>query len=372
MASKKEKIKPRVLFITRCYPPGVGGMERFAKDLHDALAKETEQVTLSWGGSKKALIFILPYFFIKSCWIVARNNIEVIHAQDGVVSIFATLVGKLFKKPVVVVIHGLDATYSNGLYQYLIRHSLKRSERIICISQAAKDEVVKRGINSRNVVVIPLGMTDELFDKTILKKQINEVVHDLPENPKILLSVGRLVKRKGIVWFLNNVMPEIIKKESSSILVVCGKGPEKEEIEKAIKSLKISKNVRLIVSVTDEQLKILYNSADCFVMPNIPVAGDMEGFGRVLLEAALCELPVVASDLEGIKEAITNNKNGILCTPEDSQAHSRTIIGILRDKSGAKLLGSRARQYTLKNYSWPLIAQHYLDQYTSLIQKDTK
>jgi glycosyltransferase involved in cell wall biosynthesis len=372
VASKKEKIKPRVLFITRCYPPAVGGMERFAKDLHDALAKETDQVTLSWGGSKKALIFVLPYFFIKSCLIVARNNIEVIHAQDGVVSIFATLVGKLFKKPVVVVIHGLDATYSNGLYQYLIRHSLKRSERIICISQAAKDEVVKRGINSRNVVVIPLGMTDELFDKTILKKQINEVVHDLPENPKILLSVGRLVKRKGIVWFLNNVMPEIIKKESSSILVVCGKGPEKEEIEKAIKSLKISKNVRLIVSVTDEQLKILYNSADCFVMPNIPVAGDMEGFGRVLLEAALCELPVVASDLEGIKEAITNNKNGILCTPEDSQAHSRTIIGILRDKSGAKLLGSRARQYTLKNYSWPLIAQHYLDQYTSLIQKDTK
>ncbi len=372
MASKKEKIKPRVLFITRCYPPAVGGMERFAKDLHDALAKETDQVTLSWGGSKKALIFVLPYFFIKSCLIVARNNIEVIHAQDGVVSIFATLVGKLFKKPVVVVIHGLDATYSNGLYQYLIRHSLKRSERIICISQAAKDEVVKRGINSRNVVVIPLGMTDELFDKTILKKQINEVVHDLPENPKILLSVGRLVKRKGIVWFLNNVMPEIIKKESSSILVVCGKGPEKEEIEKAIKSLKISKNVRLIGSVTDEQLKILYNSADCFVMPNIPVAGDMEGFGRVLLEAALCELPVVASDLEGIKEAITNNKNGILCTPEDSQAHSRTIIGILRDKSGAKLLGSRARQYTLKNYSWPLIAQHYLDQYTSLIQKDTK
>ncbi len=345
-------------------------MERFAKDLHDALAKETDQVTLSWGGSKKALIFILPYFFIKSCWIVARNNIEVIHAQDGVVSIFATLVGKLFKKPVVVVIHGLDATYSNGLYQYLIRHSLKRAERIICISQAAKDEVVKRGINSRNVVVIPLGMTDELFDKTILKKQINEVVHDLPENPKILLSVGRLVKRKGIVWFLNNVMPEIIKKEPSSILVICGKGPEKEEIEKAIESLKIFKNVRLLGSVTDEQLKILYNSADCFVMPNIPVTGDMEGFGRVLLEAALCELPVVASDLEGITEAIINNKNGILCPPEDSQAHSRATIGILRDKSEAKLIGYRARQYTLKNYSWQLIASRYIDIYSELIERN--
>ena len=371
MASEKEKINPRVLFITRCYPPAVGGMERFAKDLHDALAKETDQVTLSWGGSKKALIFILPYFFIKSCWIVARNNIEVIHAQDGVVSIFATLVGKLFKKPVVVVIHGLDVTYNNGLYQYLIRHSLKRAERIICISQAAKDEVVKRGINSSNVVVIPLGMTDELFDKTILKKQINEVVIDLPENPKILLSVGRLVKRKGIVWFLNNVMTDIIQKEPSCILVVCGKGPEKEEIEKAIERLKISKNVRLLGSVTDEQLKILYNSADCFVMPNIPVAGDMEGFGRVLLEAALCELPVVASDLEGITEAIINNKNGILCPPEDSQAHSRAIIGILRDKSEAKLIGSRARQYTLKNYSWQLIASRYIDIYSELIERNS-
>jgi phosphatidylinositol alpha-1,6-mannosyltransferase len=165
-------------------------------------------------------------------------------------------------------------------------------------------------------------------------------------------------------------MPDIIQKEPSIILVVCGKGPEKEEIEKAIESLKISKNVRLLGSVTDEQLKILYNSADCFVMPNIPVAGDMEGFGRVLLEAALCELPVVASDLEGITEAIINNKNGILCPPEDSQAHSRAIIGILRDKSEAKLIGSRARQYTLKNYSWQLIASRYIDIYSELIERN--
>jgi glycosyltransferase involved in cell wall biosynthesis len=371
MAGKKE-IKPKVLFITRCYPPAVGGMERFAKDLHDALESNSEQTLLSWGGSKKVLIGVLPYFFIKSFWILIRKDIDIIHAQDGVVSIFATILGKVFKKPVIVVIHGLDVTYANGLYQYLIAQSLKRASKVVCISQAAKDEVLKRGINNRNVHVIPLGMTDELFDNSIKRKELEDLIPGYSEDNKILLSVGRLVKRKGMVWFIDSVLPEVIAKEPNALLVICGQGPELPDLTKVINSNGLSSHVALLGSVSDKQLKILYNAADCFVMPNISVAGDMEGFGRVLLEAALCEVPVVASDLEGITEAISHNENGILVESENAQAHIKAIVDFLKDSRSSMAFGKKARQYTLQHYSWPLIAQRYLDQYTYLMQKDIK
>jgi glycosyltransferase involved in cell wall biosynthesis len=371
MAGQKE-IKPKVLFITRCYPPAVGGMERFAKDLHDALESNCEQTTISWGGSKKALIGVLPYFFIKTFWILVRKDIDIIHAQDGVVSIFATLLGKLFRKPTIVIIHGLDVTYSNGLYQVLIAHSLKRASEVVCISQSAKDEVLKRGINNRNVHVIPLGMTDELFDNSIKKEELEDTIPSYSEDNKILLSVGRLVKRKGIVWFIDSVLPEVITKEPNTLLVICGQGPELPEITKAIISNNLSSHVVLLGSVSDQQLKILYNTADCFVMPNIAVTGDMEGFGRVLLEAALCERPVVASNLEGITEAISNNENGVLVESENAQAHAKAIAGFLKEPRSSMAFGKKARKYTLQHYNWPLIAQRYLDQYTHLMQKDTK
>jgi len=371
MAGKKE-IKPKVLFITRCYPPAVGGMERFAKDLHDSLIPGTVQSSLTWGGSKKALVFILPLFIVKSCWILIRKDIDVIHAQDGVVSIFATIVGKIFRKPTVVVIHGLDVTYSNGLYQYLIARSLKRSSAIVCISEAAKKEVLKRGVNNRKVYVIPLGMTDELFDNVIKKKELQNIIPEYREDTILLLSVGRLVKRKGIVWFLDNVMPEVVIEEPKTVFVICGKGPEQSEIQSAIDRNGLTASVILLGTVSDQDLQVLYNVADCFVMPNIPVAGDMEGFGRVLLEAALCEMPVVASDSEGITEAIINNSNGLLVAPKDAKAHIKAILNFIHDSRSSLIFGRKARQYTLQHYSWPLIAGRYIELYDTLLKRDEK
>ncbi|MEI6481166.1 MAG: glycosyltransferase family 4 protein [Candidatus Saccharibacteria bacterium] len=359
-----------ILFITRCFPPTTGGMERFAKDLSDELGKSNIVSLLQWGGSKLALFFVLPYFFMRSTWMLATSKIDVIHAQDGVVSIMAFPLKLIFRKPMVVVIHGLDITFKNPLFQFLIKRSLGHADAILCISSAAQAEVIKRGINADKVHVIPLGVTDELFinDKNKARLSVMESIPGVHEETKILLSVGRLVERKGLAWFIENVLPLVVKKEPNTLLLVSGDGPMREYIEQVIDDTGLSGFVHLLGRTSDEMLKDLYNAADCFVMPNESIKGDMEGFGRVLIEAALCEVPVVASGIEGILDAIHDGENGILVPASKAESHARAITVILGDAKKAAQLGKAAREYSIKTFSWPVIAAKYNTYYNQLTE----
>jgi len=361
----------KVLFVTRCYPPATGGMERFAHDLHGAISKKTDTLLLSWGGSKKALVFVMPYFFVRSFWYLLRGKVDVIHAQDGVVSILLASLAMLFKKPLVVVIHGLDVTYKSGLYQKLIKWSLGRAKGVVCISSAAKAEVVGRGIDAEKVVVIPLGITDEQFmdDKKRAKAEVQKFVPKLQPNTKLILSVGRLVKRKGVDWFVTHVLPSVAENNPDVLFVVSGEGAWRPSIEAAIETSNMQDHVLLMGRSSDEQLKYLYNAADCFVMPNITVPGDMEGFGRVLLEAALCETPVVASGIEGIVDAIIDNQNGVLLPELDDQQYVKTVLDILNNVNESSKAGVVARKYTLAHYNWQAISDRYVELY-NLAGKD--
>jgi len=339
-------------------------MERFAKDLSSAVSRKVDMTVLSWGGSKIALIAVLPYFFVRSFWLLVRKEVDILHAQDGVVSIVLAPLARVFKCPLVVVIHGLDVTYQSSLYQALIRRSLKHADTVIAISNSAKESVLKRGINSRKVQVIPLGITDDIFmdNKALARQQIENFTSLTPES-KILLASGRLVERKGVDWFISDVLPLIVKKQPEALLLVSGEGPWRKKIETAVEQQGLANNVRLLGRTTDAQLKYLYNASDCFVMPNVVVPGDMEGFGRVLLEAALCETPVVASGIEGIVDAIKDGKNGKLVGPLQAKEHAKAILEILGSPSQAKQNGAKARRYTLQHYSWPVIADSYVDVY---------
>lgn len=358
----------RILFVTRCFPPATGGMERFASDLHEAISKKTDTALLSWGGSKIALFIVFPYFFLKSFWLLLKNHIDIIHAQDGVVSIVMFPLSRIFKKPLVVVIHGLDVTYKSKLYQSLIKWSLSGADQIICISGAAKAEILKRGFDESKVQVIPLGITDDLQgDRNSAREQVRQFDPKFSGPQKIILSSGRLVERKGVDWFIKNVLPGIIKQQPETLFLVSGEGPWRERIQESIDQSAMNEHVVLLGRTSDEQLKDLYNSADCFVMPNVVVDGDMEGFGRVLLEAALCETPVVASGIEGIVDAIVDGKNGTLVQEREASEYMRVILEILENPKQAQELGKQARVFTLHNYNWSTIAQRYMTAYTEVI-----
>ncbi len=354
----------KVLFITRKYPPSIGGMQLFAYELYTALSSRADMQLIKWGGSNKALPLVYPLLFFKGLHHLAKGGIDVIHIQDGLLAPAGWLLSKLSRKPYTVVIHGLDITFANPLFKALAPRAVARASVVFCISQAAADEAAARGVPPEKLLVIPLAVEDKLYGKSSRDDLLQQL--QLPHDSRILLTVGRLIKRKGVAWFISAVMPQLVVRYPNLVYLVVGEGSERPIIEEAIAATGLSNHVRLLGRVTDSLYEAAYNGADVFVMPNIPVANNIEGFGLVVLEASLCAVPVVAAATEGIIDAVSNGQNGLLVPVQDAAAFEQTISQFLGDPATAKQFGLRSREFTLAHYQWPVIAERYLEAYKNL------
>lgn len=354
----------KVLFITRKYPPSVGGMESFAYNLSNEISKKAYIELLKWGGSNKYLPLVIPYLFLLGAYHLIINTIDIIHMQDGVVAPVGYILSRIFKKPYVVVIHGKDASYKGWLFTKINIPAIRAADKVICISHAAASEAKNRGVEESKIQILPIAVEDNLRKKPNKVRLMKH--YGILQNDLLIITVGRLVKRKGVNWFVQNVMPGLVKQNDRIKYLVIGEGFELGAIQASIEKLKLQNHVILAGKVTDDLLRDLYNSSDIFVMPNINVPNDVEGFGLVLLEASLCELPVVASNTEGIKDAVMNDKNGILVNVKDSHGFIREINTFLADKKLRLKFGQRSRSFTKEHYNWRSIAKSYIQIYKQL------
>lgn len=359
----------KILFIARRFPPSVGGMERFAFDLSGALKAKAPLLMITWGGSNTWLPVVLPLFFLRALWkLLTDRSIDIIHMQDAVQAPIGWLLSKLTGRPYVVIVHGLDITYGKYGYQKLIPPFVRQANAVIAISAAAEQEALARGVKKDKVQTIPLGIHDDFGDsERPSARAVSDALGTDASNRLLLLTTGRLVKRKGVRWFIANVLTEVVKEHPEVLYVVVGEGGEREAIEAAIADNELNDHVILMGRVSDEARSLLYRAADIFVMPNIVVPNDIEGFGIVVQEAACAGLPVVASDLQGIKDALTDGKNGILVQTEDSDAFKAEISKLIKDPVARRKFGASARSYTLSEYGWDRIANQYNKVYEKLL-----
>lgn len=105
-------------------------------------------------------------------------------------------------------------------------------------------------------------------------------------------------------------------------------------------------------------------------MPNIKVEGDAEGFGLVALEATLRKTPVLASGIEGITEAIKDEKNGYLLPSENAEAWVEKIHELLQNPELLTEKGEEFQRFTLANYSWTKMANGYVEIFKKVIEKE--
>lgn len=343
-------------------------MELFAYDLSNALAAKAELRLVSWGrpsSHKKVVLMVMPWLTIKTFLKLVGGRIDIVHANDGLMAAPSYVLARLFRKRFTVNLHGLDITYTNPLFRAVVPWTIRHADHVFCISRAAADEAVKRGVSESKVEVVPLAVRDELYGTTGREELLEEL--NLPADTQILLTLGRLVERKGAAWFIDEVMPGLVKQYPKLLYLLVGEGEERANIEAAVKRGGLEKHVRLAGRLDGQAYAAAYNGADVFVMPNVVVAGDMEGFGLVLLEAALCARPVVAAGIEGILDAVSDGQNGVLVPTRDAKAFTAALSRFLSDKAYARKFGEQSRKFTLANYQWPAIAERYVASYKKLL-----
>lgn len=363
----------RILYIAHSHPPDhdpmehIGGMQSMSLNLLRELEKQpdVELVTLinttyhTLFLPLRVSLFLLRLFYLMPK-MIKKHKPDVVLFSSMVTASTLSVVPVKPEVKFVAINHGQDVTLPNRMFQRLIPKIYKNLDAVISVSRATKKEASSRGMPSSRISVIPNGSglkkpgkfpgKDEA--KRYFEKKLNRKFND----KKVLLTVGRHIKRKGHCWFIGNVLPMI---QTGCIYLVIGEGPETENIRKTVEGKGFNEKVYLLGPLTERELKYAYSFADLFIMPNIPVKGDMEGFGIVIPEANQAGLPVIASDLEGIMDAVKNGKNGYRIEPLQPELFSRKIDRVLKSKE-YEYLSESAREFAARNFSWDVVAQEYV------------
>lgn len=307
-----------ILFIARSWH-GHGGMQRLNRD-----------VVRHVGGSRAAFLCIHPdhntigsllVFCIRSLITAAhwRGKDARIHLGDAAVLPLGVMFAWLGGMKLSVTACGLDVIYPNRFYQMLIRRCLRSVDHVICISAATAEKVRKRGVLADRITIIPCGI------------DLSPMPESTERSPHLLLTVGRLVRRKGVAWFLKEVFPRLLAENSDLHYCIVGNGPDRRCILSIIRKLRLQNSVTLMTNASDQDRLELMRSARLFIAPNIAVRGDMEGFGIVCLEAAAAGLPVAAARIEGLQDAVIDGETGRFFASGNAGDCARVITQMIRD-----------------------------------------
>lgn len=345
----------RILFISRAYGEHAGGMERLSFELISEFEKtgefsvkklvnETKPNQSLFISRVRSALFVIT---VVSKALIASRHADIVHIGDPVLSLVGWFIARVRKIPVAVTVHGVDVAYENPVYKLYLRFFFRTFAAYIPISNFAKKQLDKHSVHG-SISIIPPGIHDNFYDASITKRDLSNMVQrDVSQNT-VVSTTGRLVPRKGHEWFVRNVFPKL---PYNFVYVIAGSGPEKENISLAIKSAGLEDRVFMLGRVSRDDQRILLNAVDAFIQPNVTVAGDVEGFGIAPLEAALCNRPVFAANIDGIPSAIHDGKNGTLLESGNVSAWIHAL--------SQPMLNLNAREYTRKTFGWDTVLKQY-------------
>ncbi len=353
-------------FVARNYPPTMGG----AQLLNERLARHlTEICHLHLIRNRRASRS--PIFLMKSSFQVARLASQ--GALDGILLSDAALsplipLGKKLSDRVVLQVYGLDLVYPNPFYLAAVRRLLPYADHIISISEFTRDICISMGVDLEKCSVIRPGIDSPLQSISLTPDRISAARKFVSErigsdilDKVLLLSVGRLIPRKGIRWFVSNVVPRLSRTGTDFRYLIVGKGPEGAKIAEAARDAEVSHLTHLVGAVPTIDLWQYYLASDIFIMPNVPVPNDVEGFGLVVQEAGCFGLPVVASRIDGVGESVVHDGVcGVLVRSLDVEAFLRATRDLILNAPLTIQSRERIRRRVIeRNHSWKEAALDY-------------
>jgi phosphatidylinositol alpha-1,6-mannosyltransferase len=244
--------------------------------------------------------------------------------------------------------------------------SLKKLDKLFMVGNHTIDEAVKIGIAREQCVFIPNGINIDELVVPASRTDMEKILGIDLSNKKVILRIARFVPHKGVEWFIRNVMPKLPENYFFVAVggIVSNNAAGNENVfpacEKAIAELGLEKRAQVIGDIPERDKLILLNCADLYISPNIQVPGSMEGFGITAIEAGACGRVVLASDLEGLKDAIHEGQNGFLVEPANAEAYVKKINELLSDDDFREKFGKKAQQFVIDNFSWEGISKNYL------------
>ena len=303
-----------------------------------------------------AFSYLFILFWVSSK--IISGSYRIVVANPGAVgNSLLFLLGKILRVKVIGVAYAEELTVpllgkgtKNLIKRSLLKYSYRKASGFVVVCHFCKEILInKLSVSEGSIDVIASCLSKEKFK-------------DLPQdkiNGNSILSVGRLIERKGFRYLIKSVA-RIQKKIPDLVLNIVGSGPLESDLVKLIIDLKAEEYITISTGLNDTSLSSLYQNADLFILANYCLSnGDTEGCPSVFSEAMAYGLPVIGGKGAGVETAIIHNENGLIINTSDPDKIDNAIKDLLTDKNKAKLMASNGRRKLFRDHHPEVVGKSF-------------
>ena len=373
-------VSEKTLFVTNDFGPRAGGIETFIIGLIERLPKSSIVVYTShqeaaqeydahWMRDfgvevirdRAKILLPTPRINRAVAEIIRKKKIETVaFGAAAPLGWMSAALRRAGAKRVVAITHGHEVWWSKVFpFNLILRHIGTTTDSLTYLG-AFTGNAIAHALSkkaSESMLKIAPGINVDHFkplDSNDLRKSLGL------EHKKVIVSVGRLVHRKG-QDFLIKSMPLILAQVPDAHLVLIGQGPYLKHLQSLVRKYRVHENVSFIGRIQYQELPRYICIGEIFAMPSRSrFAGlEVEGLGIVYLEASACGLPVVAGASGGAPDAVIQGKTGYVVDGTNSQEISARIVELLLDEELRKNMGDTGRQWIVKDWRWEIWADKF-------------
>lgn len=305
-------------------------------------------------GERRLLMLRYPAAFLSSTTLLARlircEGYDVVLADSAKADIYATLAGRLARRPVAWHIHDIykEPTFSRLNLWMLKTLASRFTARIISVSEAAKEAMVALGVPGEKIQTVYNGIDMELLKRTREPAEVRAELGIEPDAP-VAGMVGRLVDWKGPDYFIRAAARVAQSVPEARFLLVGAATFGEESYLDGLKRLCVELGIedRVIFTGFRGDVLDLMKAMDVVVHASV----EPEPFGQVLLEAMAAGRPTVATTGGGVSEIIDDGMTGLLVPPADAGALAGAMTSILKDRRKAGEMGKAGRRKVVESFT---------------------
>ncbi len=369
----------KILLVTNDLGPRAGGIETFILGLLDQLdgsqiviytASQSESADFDKRLTEKTGVLIVrdkSSILLPTPWVNRRVRAIALRYESEVIWFGAAmplawmsgLLKRAGAKRIVAITHGHEVWWAKlPPFKQIFAQSTKSIDVLTFLGEFTRSAMAPVVRAPCQMVQIAPGISIEHFSPGAKSQRL--IAELKLEGKQVLISVGRLVHRKGQDKLLE-ALPEILLTHPDIVLLFIGVGPRQKKLDQLVRAHDLSHYVRFVGRVTYDKLPEYLRLGDLFVMPSRSrLAGlEVEGLGIVYLEASACAIPVLAGASGGAPDAVIQGETGVVVDGSRVGEIARAVNELLDHPAQMAELGKAGRAWTQERWSWQIWGERF-------------